>query len=99
MSTPIPGYVLSRQLPPTSPARSTIAKSVIPARFSRTPAAMPPGPAPMTTTSWSTLTVHCGVLVVVEREMPVAPPHFQVGAGPDRGCLAAVVDVVGVGDL
>jgi hypothetical protein len=50
-STAHPGYVLSRQVPPTRSARSSTARSVMPASCNFTAAATPDVPAP-TTIAW-----------------------------------------------
>src|SRR3954452_7030527 len=49
----MPGYVLTRQVPPTSPAASSSVKSSTRCRLSLMPVAMPPKPAPMMRTSVS----------------------------------------------
>ena len=51
MSQAAPGYWLSRQVPPTSAARSRITKSDKPACCSRMAAPKPPKPAPMMSVS------------------------------------------------
>src|SRR4051795_2442777 len=53
MSTAMPGYVLSRHVPPMSEARSSTRKSSIPARRSAIAMPIPPIPAPITAISWS----------------------------------------------
>ena len=52
MSQAIPGYVLSRQVPPTRSLRSRIVKSSMPPCFRRIPIPSPAKPAPMMST-WS----------------------------------------------
>src|SRR6185312_12363528 len=50
----MPGYVLTRHVPPTSSAASSSRKSSTPCLRSRMAVAMPPNPAPTMTTSAST---------------------------------------------
>ena len=52
MSQAAPGYVASRQVPPTRSARSRMTTSSTPASRSLIAVPSPVNPAPITTTSW-----------------------------------------------